>query len=346
MTKKTVILYLIMAASLIWFLRTNPIDLHQLRTALAQAQWPWLAAAFVLRLAYFAVFALIYQAAFRVVDVTFRWQGLLTLTLAAAFVDSTAPLGGTASMALFMDDARRREQSPSRTLAGTLLFYIAFVGVFLLILGGVLLFMAIQGLVTAVHLTSSIVLTITIIGLIGLLWLGHRYTFRLRQLLQGTQRLINWLGRIVRRPQLLDETWADRQATEFSAAGQAIAASPRRLWLVVFAALVAHFVAILGLVSIFFAFHLPVSLSVIVAGYAMTVLFTNVSPTPDGIGFVEVVLPTFYMAFNLPLAIGTAVTLTFRAFSFWLPIFMGFTAIRRLRLFRADQILNPTSSIS
>lgn len=124
-------------------------DLRQVTAVLAQAQWPWLAAAFALRLVYFALFTLIYQTAFGAVSVCSRWRGLLPLTLAAAFIDTTAPLGGTASIAIFIDDARRRGQSPSRTAAGTLLFYTAFNGVFLLILGGALWLMAGQGLVTA-----------------------------------------------------------------------------------------------------------------------------------------------------------------------------------------------------
>lgn len=195
--KKTHILYLIMFASLIWFLRTNLVDLRQVGTAIAQAQWPWLAAAFALRLLYFGLFALIYQAAFGAVGVSSRWRGLLPLTLAAAFIDSTAPMGGTAGMALFVDDARRRQQSPSRTLAGALLFYIAFVGVFLLGLGGVLLFMVGLGMVTALQLTSALVLTAIIVGLIGLLWLGHSHEFRLQQFLQGIQWLANRAGRFV-----------------------------------------------------------------------------------------------------------------------------------------------------
>ncbi|MCA9933740.1 MAG: flippase-like domain-containing protein [Ardenticatenaceae bacterium] len=340
MMKKTHILYLFMLVSLVWFLRTNLVDLRQVGLAIAQAQWPWLAAAFALRLVYFGLFALIYQAAFGAVGVSSRWRGLLPLTLAATFIDSTAPMGGTASMALFVDDARRRQQSPSRTLAGALLFYIAFVGVFLLGLGGVLLFMLGQGMVTAVQLTSAFILTTTIVGLMGLLWLGHSHETRLQQLLQGIQWLVNRAGQLVHRPNLLDTGWAARQSSEFAAAGRAITASPRRLWWVVFAAFAAHIVAIFGLMAIFFAFQLPASLPIILAGYAMTVLFTNVSPTPDGIGFVEVVLPAFYVGFHLPLAIGTAVTLTFRAFSFWLPIFIGFIAVRRLRLFRSGRVLN------
>lgn len=346
MSKKTNILFLLLTIGLIWFVRANMTDLRQVTAVLAQAQWPWLAAAFALRLVYFVLFTLIYQTAFGAVGVQSRWRGLLPLTLAAAFIDTTAPLGGTASIAIFMDDARRRGQSPSRTAAGTLLFYTAFNGVFLLILGGALWLMAMQGVVTAVQLTSTLILAATLLGLVALLWLGHRYETRLRWLLRGAQWLVNRAGRLIRRPHLLADTWAEQQAADFAAAARAIAASPRRLLPVLAAALAAHLAAMLGLIAVFAAFRQPLSFPVILAGYAMTVLFTNVSPTPDGIGFVEVALPLVYLSFNLPLALGTAVTLTFRAFSFWLPIFMGFTAVRRLRLFRSEKVLNPTSSFS
>ena len=289
MSKKTNILFLFLTVGLIWFVRANMTDLRQVTAVLTQARWYWLAAAFALRLLYFIFFTLIYQTAFTAVGVRSGLRGLLPLTLAAVFIDTTAPLGGAASVAI---------------------------------------------------------LAATILGLIASLWLGHRYEARLRWLLRGGQWLVNRTGKLVRRPHLLDEKWAERQAADFAAAARHIAASPRRLLPVLAAALAAHLVAMLGLVAIFMAFQQPLSLPVIVAGYAMTVLFTNVSPTPDGIGFVEVVLPTVYLAFNLPLALGTAVTLTFRAFSFWLPVFIGFTAVRRLRLFRSEKTLNPTSSFS
>lgn len=346
MSKKSNFLFLLLTIGLILFLRTHLADLRQVTAVLAQAQWPWLAAAFALRLLYYIFFTLIYQTAFTAVNVQAKLRGLLPLALAAVFIDTTAPLGGTASIAVFIDDARRRGQSPSRATAGTLLFYAVFNGIFLLILSGTLWWMGIQGMVTAVQLTSAAVLAATILGLIASLWLGHRYEAHLRWLLQGGQWLINHLGKIIRRSYLLDEKWAARQAADFAAAARYIAASPRRLLPVLAAALAAHLTAMLGLAAIFVAFQQPLSIPVIVAGYAMTVLFTNVSPTPDGIGFVEVVLPMVYLAFDLPLALGTAVTLTFRAFSYWLPVFMGFTAVRRLHLFQTEKTLNPASSLS
>ncbi len=346
MSKKTNLLFLLLTIGLILFVRANMADLRQVTAVLIQARWYWLAAAFALRLIYFIFFTLIYQTAFTAVGVRSRVRGLLPLTLAAVFIDTTAPLGGAASVAVFIDDARRRGQSPSRATAGTLLFYTAFNAVFLLILGGTLWWMGIQGMVTAVQLTSTAILATTILGLIALLWMGHRYETRLRWFLRGGQWVVNRIGKFVRHPHLLDEKWAERQAADFAAAARCISASPRFLLPVLAAALAAHLTAILGLAAIFVAFQQPLSLPVILAGYAMTVLFTNVSPTPDGIGFVEVVLPTVYLAFNLPLALGTAVTLTFRAFSFWLPIFVGFTAVRRLRLFHSEETLNPASSVS
>lgn len=65
----------------------------------------------------------------------------------------------------------------------------------------------------------------------------------------------------------------------------------------------------------------------------MTLLFGIVSPTPNGIGIVEGIMPVIYSSLGLPLATATVISLTFRGFTFWLPMLAGFFLLRRLKLF-------------
>ena len=100
---------------------------------------------------------------------------------------------------------------------------------------------------------------------------------------------------------------------------------------------VAHFVDLASLYVLFLAFHNPVTLGVLVAGYAMGILFWIVSPTPQGIGVVEGIMPMVFTSLSVPSAVATAVSLAFRGLTFWLPLWIGFIILRRVRTFGAEE---------
>jgi phosphatidylglycerol lysyltransferase len=74
-----------------------------------------------------------------------------------------------------------------------------------------------------------------------------------------------------------------------------------------------------------------------VAGFAVGLLFMVVTPIPMGIGVVEGVMPLVYISLGVPGEAATVVTLAFRGLTFWLPFFIGFLLLRRVKTFGAEE---------
>jgi phosphatidylglycerol lysyltransferase len=112
-----------------------------------------------------------------------------------------------------------------------------------------------------------------------------------------------------------------------------ITAHPGRLSRTLAVALSAHLVDLASLYVLFLAFHEPVGIGVLVAGYAMGMLFWIVSITPQGIGIVEGMMALVYTSLGVPAAQATVVALAFRGLTFWLPLLIGFILLRQVKTF-------------
>ena len=321
----------------LYVLLTKLGEIKQLATTVQQGIWGWVVAAMILQLLSFMAFTGIYQSAFSLVGVASRLWDMLPLTFASIFINTTAPTGGMAGTALYIDDAQRRGQSAARATASSLLAMVADYGVFILLLSAGLLILLISGQATRLELISAAILILFVAGLVGILMLGLWSPERLGTLLGNIQRTINKIGRWLNRPSWLPDDWGERTAADLTAAAQTIREQPRGLLKIVGAATTTHFLNVASLACIFLAFRQPIQPSVLLTIYAMTLLFLIVSPTPNGVGVVETVLPAIYTSLGVNTLTGTVINLTFRGLSFWLPLLIGFILLRRLHLFRPAQ---------
>ncbi len=72
----------------------------------------------------------------------------------------------------------------------------------------------------------------------------------------------------------------------------------------------------------------PVTLAMLITGYALGTLFLVVSITPQGLGVVEGVMTAVFVSLGVPLERAAIVVLAYRGLSFWLPLCVGFIALR------------------
>ena len=331
------ILFWILILAFGWVLIGRYNEIGTLIQTLRGGRWPWVALAAALQFAYYATTSWLYQVSFTAVGVKTRWRNLIALTFAAVFVNSTAPSGGAAGVALYVDEANRRGQSGPKAVVGTLLVLVADFGAFLLLLTAALITLfASHNLLTYEIVTGSI-MYLYVGGMAGLLALGLWRPASLLRVLQAVQRLVNGVGGWFRNPTLVREGWAEHNADEFAASAQTMAAQPRQLLRVLGVALLTHALDMASLFALFRAFNVAATIGVVIAGYSMTMLFWIVSPTPNGIGVVEGLMPLVYTSLGLPTAAATVITLAFRGLTFWIPFLVGFALLRRLPIFAAPQ---------
>ncbi|MCA9920851.1 MAG: lysylphosphatidylglycerol synthetase family protein [Anaerolineales bacterium] len=317
----------------LWILAKRFADIQQLVGTLIQGDWLWITAAIILEIGYYLAFAALFKSAFDITSVPARYRDLVPISFAFLFANTTTASGGTAGLALFVDDVHRRGGSAARATAGTLLAHTANYGMFAALLSFGLFFLYLQNDLTGLELASALILFLLVLVLCSTLILGLRWPNGLRRLLDGVQRFVLRIGGWIKRPSLLPDNWADKNADDFIAASQAIAAHPTRLVWLLLIALFTHFLHILVLLTLFAAFHQPTSPGILLAGYTLSVLFLIVSPTPNGIGVVEAIVPIMYRSLGVSSENGIAITFAFRGITFWIPMVIGFILLRQLKMF-------------
>lgn len=327
------ILFWLLVVAFAWVLISRMGEIERLAQTLQRGRWQWLALAAGLQLLYFVIYTMVYKAAFTTVGVDSKFRNLLPLTFAAIFINSTAPSGGAAGVAVYVDDARQRGQSSTRTAVGTLLVLIADFGSYLIFLAAGLIILFARHDLQSYEIAAGTIMLLYVSGMVLLLALGLWRPVALRWLLVNVQNGVNRVGRALRRPTLLSEDWSAYQVREFEESAQLMAAQPLLLAVTVGIALTGHTVGLASLAAVFRAFSIRASLAVVIAGYAMTILFWIVSPTPNGIGVVEGLMPLVFVSLGVPHTEATLITLSFRGLAFWMPFVVGFMLLRQLPMF-------------
>lgn len=329
-------LFWILVIALIWFIDKNSAQIKELGQTLLQGKWQWLILAAIIQGIYYIFYTWLFQAAFYTVEVESRVFHLIPVVLSALFLNVITPSGGASGAALFVDDAAQRGQSAARTAAGTVLALIADYFTFTLVLLAGLIFLFINHDLQTYEVVGSIILLFIFLGLVTILFLGLWNPNLLQSLLKFIQTWVSRLFGLFKRQSPLDDDWYITTTEEFAAAGTAIRSHPSRLGRTLLIAMAAQFIDITSLYFIFRAFDGNIGFGVLVAGFAVGILFWIVSITPQGIGVVEGVMALTYTSLGVPSAIATAVTLSFRGLTFWIPVLVGFFMLRRTKTFKSS----------
>lgn len=325
----------------IWVIIDHLSEIEKLGRTLRQGDLLWVGAAIGLQIAHQLFFTAIYQTAFETVGVKSQLWELFPLVFAAHAVNVTAPTGGAAGAALFVDDAVQRGQSGTRTAVGLVLVGIIDFAVFSLILVLALLELFLNHSLKYYEVITSLLMFGFVITITSLLMLSLWRPGQMIPVLRRIARLVNGVGGWFRNPEILSEEWVKHHAGEFNTAAASILQNPSALLRTSLVVLFSHLSSIFSLYALFLAFHQPASPSVVIIGFSMTILFSVISPLQGGVGIVEGLLPVIYTSLSVPTEVSTLVTLSYRGLTFWLPLLIGFVLLRRLRIFATHKVTPP-----
>lgn len=321
-----------------WLVLSKFAEIENLALTLAGGQMIWVVAAGGVMVVYYLVYATSFQAAFYAVEIKRSALKLLPVIFAMYFVNVVTPTGGTAGVALFVDDAARRGYSAARTMSGTILQLVADFSALSLALVASMIYMFLQSRLPVHQVVSAGIQIALTVFMSAVLMMGLRRPGLLKRIMRGVQRLINGLAALIRQPRFLAKGWADRYAEEMTAASRAMARYPSRVAWAFFTMLAAHLLAMVALYMLFLAFYGPVPLGPLAAGYAVGILFWIVSPVPQGVGIVESAMTLTFVSLGIPSGPAAAVTLVFRGMIFWLPVVLGFVFLKKVKTFEdSDQ---------
>ncbi len=317
------------------FIAVSITELQNIANALSRGNWLFLVLAFVLQVLVLFNNAETYRSLFRLVGVEESWRHLFFLSTALTFVNLIAPSGGVGGVAVFIDSAKQRGQSPAKSMVVGILYAIyEYITLLMVVfLGFVTLIRRNQfsGGMSGGEITAAVLLLAATIGFGLILNIGYRSAERLGNLLARFARLVNRLLFRFTRKEVWSPENAHILALEVGEGVSAIEQSKGRLLRPFLFALANKILLILLLTSIFIAFNVDFSLGTVVAGFGFCQLFFYVSPTPAGIGVVETLFPVILSLLRVPLASGLLVTLLYRGITVWLSFGIGFWSFRKLQ---------------
>jgi uncharacterized protein (TIRG00374 family) len=324
--RKVLIIILILLG--LYFVFARQAQVEQVILTLQQGEWQWLALAFVAQLGYILNIGASLSVIYKLLGMEEKIGRLALLGAAANFVIVVAPSAGMGGLAVLAADAQERGHSTGRaSTAGAVYTFFDYLATLTVVVVGLFILFQRNQLHPAA-ITASLILAGLAIGLGFLLYLGTRSG-------DSLGKALAWLGKLanrILRPFIHREYIDLDRAYDFgvdAADGLRLAKkSPGGLWVPFALGLSTKILMMIILFLMFLAFRQPYTIATIVAGFSMGKLFTIVSPTPSGVGFVETAMTLALNSLGVPLAPAALIVLGYRGFTLWLMILYGMIGIR------------------
>ena len=305
-------------------------ELKSIVHTLQQGNFWFILLALFVQVAWFLVAGLIYQALYRALGMEDTVYKFSLLAASATFINIVTPSAGVGGVAVFISEARRNRQSVGKVTVASMLYlfldYLAFL--FVLALGLIILFR--RNDLGPTELVASTVMLAIAGGLGSLLYLGSRSATALGNALARMAHFINRILKPFIHRDYLSEARAHEFAHEMASDLKSLPEKMHNLSTPLLYSFVSKALLICILLSIFFAFQVPVTAGTVIGGFAISYLFLIVSPTPSGVGIVEGIMPLALTSLRVPWSDAVLITLSYRGITFWLPLAFGAVALRML----------------
>jgi uncharacterized protein (TIRG00374 family) len=326
--RKIIITLVLFVAIVFVILRFS--ELKNILATLHRSNFLFLVVALLIELIWLFNSASDYGSLFHLVGLKEKIPHLVLVATAANFVNVIAPSVGIGGMAIFLDDAARRNHSTGKvTVVGVLFILFDYLAFFCVLALGIIVLIRRNNL-NAGELTATAILLVIAASVAFLLYLGYKSAERLGNALAWIARLINRVLRPLIHRDYIQEDRAHYFADE-AAAGIAMLRGKRKelLWPFLFA--MSNFILLIGVLACtFLAWGTPFSIGTLVGGFAIAYLFLIVTPTPSGVGVVEGVMTIALNTLRVEWAAAALITLTYRFITFWFPLAVGAVAFRIL----------------
>lgn len=311
-------------------------ELESILATLQKARLRYLFIALLIHFLWLWNIGLTYESIYRLLGIEESRARLMLVAAASNLVNIVAPTGGVGGIAMFAAEARERGYPTGKaSLAGALFLFVDQVAfLFMLALGWIVLIR--RNDLNAGEISASLLL-LAFAGIFGFfLFLGYRSAAALGDALARIAHAINRVLRVFLHRDYLSEERAHAFAAEIA---EGLADLPghsaRNLLRPLTHALFNKALLIGILLCAFLSFDVDFSAGTIIAGWAIGYLFLVVSPTPNGIGIVEGLMPLTLTSLRVPYEAAVVITLAYRAVTFWWMMAVGAWALRRLHFSNA-----------
>ncbi len=298
-------------------------DLNRSLVLIRSMKWYLLALALFLQYYYFLLSARLYQKSFYLNKINLTVKETLISLLSANFINLTTPIGSIAGFGVFYKEARGNEKSMFGVTIGIILSIAVDFFTLFLILSVTILLLYLTNNLGQYELSAYGIFSLILFILFFFLTIASLNPKLSELLFKIVQKLLNRFFMTIRNKNLVTNDWCEEKQDQLQDVSEKIS-SRGNFWKLFKISFWMHIINLSSLIIIFISFKTDVSIVPIFAGYSIGYLFRIISPTPQGIGIVEGVMPYVFGTFGIDIALATIVTLIYRGISIWLPALIGF----------------------
>lgn len=331
------IFYWIVIFFFIWVLYENAGDYSKIALTIQSADYIFLGWAIILAIGNISVMSAIFQSNFAIFENDVELGLLFPELMSYSFMMVSNPLGTTGAIAYLVRRLVRKGHSYLKSLFSFLSTQLSINLVFLPILAITLLSLKEKQLLNNYELfASSILLLLNLAIVFGVSFILILPKFSI-SLSQNLSAFANRVFKKFFKKSLLNEEKLDASIKEIQQTSGRFDKSILKFIKTFIFSAIYHLINIAVLYLSFNAFGTVPPIEILATIYGIIVLFTIVSPTPQGIGIVESLAQIGAISLGVASELSIIAILTYRLVSIWIPALLGFLVFRNSK--KQDKVL-------
>jgi len=313
----------------IYFILKNVNDGRELVTLFWKAKWEFVLLALFLQLVRYTLLSLLYQKSLNLYETRWKLREILPMVFAAQSLNLFAPFAPLPGSSVFLKRARR-EKVPALNIAASIFLVSLFDYLALCPLLAVsIYFQLINKNLFLYEIVGIAVFLFIIITLFTILFFGILSPKILEGLFWLFEKVINKFHFLFKKRDFFIRGWSESRTVQFVKLSKKLISSEQSKRELLGIALAKHAVDITTLFLLFLAFGKMVSMPTLFVGYSLLMLFLVVTPSPQGVGFVETITPAVFKSMGIKIETATLSTLAFRGLNLWIPVLVGFWFLQK-----------------
>jgi phosphatidylglycerol lysyltransferase len=302
-------LFIVLAA---WFTFHQKHELLTVRSILTGANKSWVLAGLGLVVFYIFIQGVMYVTSFASIDTRLNLWDAIILFLKRNFISVFLPAGAVSSLAFFSNEIEKKGITRTQVYFASSIY--AFVGILSVVIVAIPAFLfVVSGGGIGLGRWYALVGVILILILFGFVYYS----------LLRKRKLFFWILKIYPKAELFIEEMKNNRINR------------KQFVYTVLISILIEFVGIAHVYISMVALNFSPSLSTAIIAYIIVVLFLIISPFLRGLGAIEVSMTYVLIHSGFTNADSIAITLLFRFFEFWLPLFAGIVSF----LLKVDKLI-------
>ncbi len=324
------IILLVIAFLFIYFILRNLNNGKLIFDTLISAKWEFVLLAMFLQTIHYIILSFTYKKSFELFDIKWKLKDLIPLNLAALSINAFTLLAPVPGSSLFLHKGRK-ENIPALNITASIFLAILFDYLALIPLIALsLLLLAASNQVFNYEILGATVFILLTIALGTLLVFGIISPKILTWLFKLLETLVNKVSVLFKKRSYLIKGWSESRALKFIGLSQRLVKERSAQLEILLISVFSHAIDIATLYCLFLAFGMFVPIPSLLIGYSLMILFWIITPTPQGVGVVETLIPAIFSSMNINIEGATLAVLSYRFLNLWIPVIVGYYFLNKV----------------